>query len=409
MRRKEQKKMKRIIPFSPPDIDEKDISGVVEVLKSGWITTGPKTKEFEKQLSRYCQTQSAVALNSATAGLFLILKMFGITKGDEVITTPYTFVATSNVILNCSATPVFVDINNEDFNINYDKLEKSITEKTKAIISVDYGGWPVDYDRIRDIIARKKGLFRQSKGTLQESIDAPLFISDAAHSFGAKYKEKKVGSGADFTVFSFHAVKNLTTAEGGGVTFSDVGSLSFQDLYKKFMLFSLHGQNKDALEKYKNNGWRYDIELAGYKFNMTDILASLGLTQLARYDSDILPKRENIFKLYKKYLSKSNKIILPEFDNDRINGSKHLFPIRIRNYSETKRDELMKKLLDEGVSTNVHFIPIPMFSVYKSLGYDIKKYPESYSKYENLITLPMYSKLIEEEVEYICEKILKNI
>jgi len=400
-------RMKRVIPFSPPDIDERDVDGVVEVLKSGWITTGPKTKEFEKQLSRYCQTKSAVALSSATAGLFLILKMFGVKKGDEVITTPYTFVATSNVILNCDATPVFVDINREDFNLNYDKLEKSITEKTKAVISVDYGGWPVDYERIGDILASKKGLFRPSKGTLQEFIDAPLFISDAAHSFGASYKGKKVGSGADFTVFSFHAVKNLTTAEGGGVTFSDVGSLSFQDIYKKFMLYSLHGQNKDALEKYKNNSWRYDIELAGYKFNMTDILASLGLTQLARYDGEILPKREKIFSLYKKYLSKSDKIILPEFDNEIITGSKHLFPIRLRNYNETKRDELMKKLLEEGISSNVHFIPIPMFSLYKSLGYDIEKYPESYRKYENLISLPMYSKLIDEDVEYICSTILR--
>lgn len=401
--------MKKNIPFSPPDIDDNDINGVVEVLKSGWITTGPKTKEFEKQLSRYCGTSNAVCLNSATAGLFLILKMFGIAEGDEVITTPFTFVATSNVILNCGAKPVFADINREDFSINYDLLENKINEKTKAVISVDYGGFPVDYDRIRQMIQKKKGLFCPTKGTFQEQIDAPLFISDAAHSFGAFYKGRKVGKDADFTVFSFHAVKNLTTAEGGGVLFGEVGGLGSAEIYKNLMLLSLHGQNKDALEKYKNNSWRYDIKLAGYKFNMTDILASLGLTQLARYDSEILSKREVIFKKYKDILSKSDKIILPEFDDATSTGSKHLFPIRIRDYDEKKRDDLMSKLSAEGIGCNVHFIPIPMFSYYKSLGYDINDYPESFNKYKNLITLPIYSKLQIDDVDYICSKLLDYI
>ncbi|HOJ63371.1 MAG TPA: DegT/DnrJ/EryC1/StrS family aminotransferase [Spirochaetota bacterium] len=393
------------IPFSPPDLTENEIQSVIDVLKSGWITTGEKTKEFETLLASYCNTKKALCLSSATAGLFLCLKYFGIEKGDEVITTPFTYVATSNVILHCGAKPVFVDVKKDSFFIDIDAIQKKITSRTKAIITVDYGGWPVDYDRVREVISNNKK-FKPKKGTIQEKVNRILFVSDAAHSFGAIYNNQRVGAFADFTVFSFHAVKNLTTAEGGAIVFNDICGIKANEIYRDLSLLSLHGQNKSAFEKFATSKWRYDIEKIGYKFNMTDIQAAIGITQLNRY-SDMLNKRHNIFNNYIERLKNLDILSLPYLDQNDMIGSKHLFPVRIKGYTEEKRDQLIDSLKERGIATNVHFIPIPMFSAYKKLGYDIKNYPFSYLQYKNLITLPIFSTMKKEQIDYVCNNLKK--
>lgn len=381
------------IPFSPPDITEYEKKAVMDVLESGWITTGPKASEFEEKIAEYCCTDEAVTLSSNTAGLELILKAFNIKEGDEVITTPYTYAATANIILHRGIMPKFVDVKEESFLLDEQKLFHAITSKTKAIITVDFAGVPVDYDSIRAVLKAKN----------REDI---IFISDSAHSFGAKYKGKKVGGQADFHVFSFHAVKNLTTSEGGAVTFNNY--FGRNDLKKELKITSLHGQTKDAMSKMKAGAWKYDIIIDGFKCNMTDINAAIGLSQLSRYDS-MLKKREVIFHTYNKALCDKEWAILP-FEKDEIKEtSYHLYPLRIKGFSEEMRDELIQNLGNKGIATNVHYMPLPLFTLYKNLGYNIKDYPNAYKQYVNEISLPVYSTLTTEDAEYVVEELIKRV
>lgn len=398
----------KTIPFSPPDISQLEIDEVIDTLKSGWITTGPKTKKLENEIANYCQTEKAVCLNSATACLELSLRLLDIGEGDEVITTPYTYASTANVILHVGAKPVFVDIKKNEFNIDPDKISKAITNKTKAIIPVDLAGWPVDYNEIKNVLENKKHLFSPKSKTWQKSFDRPIIIADSAHAFGAKYKNKRLGSIADFTCFSFHAVKNLTTAEGGAVTFNSFTNLTTDEIYKKFMLFSLNGQSKDALSKAQAGSWQYTIEIPGFKYNMTDIMASLGLAQLKRYEKELIPKRKKIFEIYNNEFKNNSKLILPPFNSELKIGSFHVYPLRIANINETQRDAIIQKMADNGISVNVHFIPLVMHPAYTKLGYNINDFPNTYSMYQNEISLPVYSKLSKDDALYI-SKTLINI
>jgi len=383
------------IPFSPPDITDLEKKMVMDVLESGWITTGPKTSEFEEKMGEYLNVNNVVALSSATAGMELILKVFNISHGDEIITTPYTYTATSNIILHRGIKPKFVDINKDSFLIDLEKLSESITPKTKAIITVDFAGVPVDYDAVRKILKDKK----------REDI---IFMSDSAHAFGAKYKGKRVGSQADFHIFSFHAVKNLTTAEGGAITFNSNNFLYKQDLKKEFKITSLHGQSKDALSKMKAGAWKYDVITDGFKCNMTDINAAIGLAQLERYD-DILKKRKLIFNIYNEALKNKEWAIIPFDKNENNETSYHLYPLRINGFGESERDLVIQRLAETGIATNVHFTPLPMFTLYKNIGYSINDYPNAYNQYKNEISLPLYSKLDLNDAKYIVEEVIKCV
>lgn len=399
---------KRKILFSPPDISQIEIDEVVDTLKSGWITTGPKTKMFEAELSKYCDTPKTVCLNSATAAMELVLRLFDIGPGDEVITSAYTYTASASVILHCGATPVLVDVKPGEFNIDPQKIEKAITKNTKAIIPVDIGGMPVDFDEIFEVIERNKNKFNPKKGSYQEKLGRILLLSDAAHSLGAKYKGQMIGNIADFTSFSFHAVKNLTTAEGGAITWRENSKFDNEEIYKEIMLLALHGQNKDALAKMKPGAWEYDIIMPGYKCNMTDINAAIGLAQLRRYDNEILAKKEQIIKWYEENLGAIDGIELPKFETKDKKSSLHLYMIRLKDADSKKRNKVIQNLAEEGVSTNVHFQPLPLLSVYKNMGLDINQYPESYKMHENQISLPLHNFMSEEDVEYIT-LILKGI
>nr|WP_272509054.1 DegT/DnrJ/EryC1/StrS aminotransferase family protein [Clostridium ganghwense] len=381
------------IPFSPPDITEHEKKAVMDVLESGWITTGPRTVEFEEKISEYCCTNEAVTLSSNTAGLELILKAFNIKEGDEVITTPYTYTATANVILHRGIMPKFVDVKEESFFLDEQNLFDAITPKTKAIITVDFAGVPVDYDSIREVLKAKN----------REDI---IFISDSAHSFGAKYKGERVGGQADFHVFSFHAVKNLTTSEGGAVTFNNY--FGRDDLKKELKITSLHGQSKDALSKMKAGAWKYDIVTDGFKCNMTDINAAIGLSQLSRYDV-MLKNRKAIFDTYNKALCDKEWAILPFKSDENKETSYHLYPLRIKRFSEEMRDKLIQNLANKGIATNVHYMPLPMFTLYKNLGYNIKDYPNAYKQYVNEISLPIYSTLTLEDAEYVVKELVKSV
>lgn len=399
---------KRKILFSPPDISQVEIDEVVDTLKSGWITTGPKTKLFETKLSEYCGTPKTVCLNSATAAMELVLRLFDIGPGDEVITSAYTYTASASVILHCGATPVLVDVKAGEFNINPEKIEEAITERTKAIIPVDIGGMPVDFDEIFEVIERNKDKFNPKKGTYQEKLGRILLLSDAAHSLGAKYKGKMIGNIADFTSFSFHAVKNLTTAEGGAITWKENSNFDSEEIYKEIMLLALHGQNKDALAKLKPGAWEYDIIMPGYKCNMTDINAAIGLAQLRRYDSEILAKKEQIIRWYEESLRDLKNIELPKFEKEDRKSSLHLYMIRIKGADSNKRNEIIQKLAEEGVSTNVHFQPLPQLTAYKNIGLNIKDYSEAYKMHENQISLPLHNFVSKEDVKYI-GSILKEV
>ena len=383
------------IPFSPPDITEEEKKLVMEVLDSGWITTGPKTMEFEDKIAKYCGTSNAVALSSATAGLELILKVYNIAEGDEVITTPYTYTATASVIIHRGIKPTFVDVKEGSFLIDEQKIAMAITPKTKAIITVDFAGVPVDYDAIKAVLVEKN----------REDI---IFISDSAHSFGATYKGNKVGSQADFHVYSFHAVKNLITAEGGAITFNDNNFKGKEDLKRELKINSLHGQSKDALSKMKAGAWKYDIITDGFKCNMTDINAAIGLAQLARYEG-MLTKRRAIFDIYTKALGYKPWAIIPFTKDENGETSYHLYPLRLKGLSEMQRDELIQKLADISIATNVHFTPLPMFTLYKNLGYSIEDYPNAYNQYANEITLPVYSTLKLEDAEYVANEVIRCV
>lgn len=394
------------IKFSPPDITDAEINSVCETLKSGWITTGPKTKLFEKRIAEYCNTNRAVCLNSATACMEMTLRLLGIGEGDEVITTAYTYTASCSVICHVGATPVLVDTDENSFEMDYVALEKAITPKTKAIIPVDLAGIMCDYEKIFKIVNKKKSLFK-AKNDIQEKIGRVIVLADAAHAFGATRNGKKCGSVADFTSFSFHAVKNLTTSEGGAVTWRDIDGIDNDYIYKQFMLLSLHGQSKDALEKTQKGSWEYDIIYPAYKCNMTDIMASIGLAQLDRYDS-MLKKRRNIIEMYNEGFKNENVSFLNHYyDNSTSSG--HLYMVRLNGKDEKFRNRVIIKMEDYGINTNVHYKPLPMHTAYKNLGFDIKDFPNAFNMYKNEITLPLHTLLTDEEVKYIIESFKKCI
>ena len=402
-----------MIPFSPPRIDQKIIDAVVDTLKSGWITTGPKTKLFEKKLTAYCGNKSTICLNSATAGLELMLRWFGVKEGDEVILPAYTYSATANVVIHCGATPVFVDVK-DDFTMDVNLIEKAITPKTKVIMPVDFGGLPCDYARIHELVAdasiRK---FFLPSTVEQKMLGRILVLSDAAHSLGATSDGRKTGSLTDVSVFSFHAVKNLATAEGGAVALNLPAPFDNEKLYQALCIKSLHGQDKDALAKVNKGSWRYDIVEAGYKCNMTDILAAIGLVELERYDQDMLKKRRWICDKYSNAFAKFDWAIIPPGEirsaHSQVISSFHLYPLRIKNSSEGQRDMIIQKIVDKDVSVNVHFIPVPMMSYYKSLGYDIKNYPNAYRMYANEISLPVFYDLSEEQTEQVIRAVVSSV
>ena len=391
------------IPFSPPDISEEEIEEVISALKSGWITTGPKTKEFEKRITEYCGSDRTVCLSAATTALEMTLRVLGIGEGDEVIVPAYTYTASCSVIYHVGATPVMVDSQIDRQEMDYSKLGDAITEKTKAIIPVDLAGILCDYDKIYDIIESKKDLFKPNND-LQEAFNRIIVVADSAHGFGAVRDDKKSGSIADFTCFSFHAVKNLTTAEGGAVTWRDHDGIDSEKLYKEYQIYSLHGQTKDALEKTQKGSWEYDILIPAYKCNMTDIQAGIGLAQLSRYDS-MLKRRHEIVRRYDEGF-KDSKVITPVHFTENSASSAHLYLTRLNGLSLEERNEIIVKMEEAGISTNVHYKPLPLLTAYKNLGFDIADYPNAYHLFENELSLPIYSTLTDEEVDYIIENLL---
>lgn len=398
-----------MIPFSPPRIDDKIINEVIDTLNSGWITTGPKTKLFEKKLTEYTGCKTTLCLNSATAGLEIMLRWFGVGEGDEVIIPAYTYCATANVIIHCGATPVMVDINKDTFNIDVQKIKKAITKNTKVIIPVDMGGLPCDYDAINNLVndIEIKNLFIPSN-SIQEDLGRILVISDAAHSLGAKYKDKKTGNLTDVSVFSFHAVKNLTTAEGGAIALNLPKPFDNEEIYKYLCVFTLHGQTKDALTKTRGN-WKYDVIEAGYKMNMSDVLASIGLVELERYENDTLIKRKNIFDYYSIEFKDYPNIILPIYKNDILRSSYHVYLLRISDITEEQRDEIINEINKRNVAVNVHFQPLPLLTFYKKLGYRMSDYPQSYENYKGEISLPVFYDMNFEMMGIVVSSVKESI
>ncbi len=394
-----------MIPFAPPRIDQAIIDEVVAALKSGWITTGPRTKEFEKRLTAYCGNKSTLCLNSATAGLEIMLRWFGVGEGDEVILPAYTYSATANVVVHCGARPVLVDIGS-DFNMNVANIKAAVTSKTKVIMPVDFAGLPCDYDAVLNVVndPAVKSLFVAAT-PVQSQLGRVLILSDAAHSVGANYKNKKTGALTDVSVFSFHAVKNLTTAEGGAIALNLPEPFDNDEVYKFLCIYTLHGQNKDALAKMQKGNWKYDIIEAGYKCNMTDLCAAIGLVELARYDNDMLVKRKMICDTYFNYFKKFDWAELPVLKDASRETSYHLFPLRIKGITESMRDEIMKRIFDKDVSVNVHFIPLPMLSYYKNMGFNISDYPVAYDTFAREITLPVFYDLTDEQLKVVCNAV----
>ena len=394
------------IKFSPPDITQKEIDEVIDTLKSGWITTGPKTKLFEKKIAEFCGTSKAVCLNSATAALETTLRILEIGNGDEVIAPAYTYTASVSVIEHVGAKIILVDCDKNSYEMDYSKIEEKINKNTKAIIAVDLAGKIANYDKLYEIANKKKSEF-VPKNEIQQKMGRIAILADGAHSFGAEQNEKKSGNIADFTSFSFHAVKNLTTAEGGAVTWKNIKGIDNEDLYRRYMLLSLHGQSKDALAKTQKGSWEYDIEIPGYKCNMTDIMASIGLAQFERYP-DLLRRRKEIIEMYNNGLKDCNVEFLEHYtDNSKSSG--HLYLVRILGKDEEYRNNLIKKLADVGIPTNVHYKPLPLMTAYKNMGFDIKDFPNSYDMYKNEITLPLHTLLTNEQVEYIIKKFKEEI
>lgn len=398
------------IPFSPPRLDEKTVEAVKEVLLSGWITTGPKTKLFEKKIAEYCGVSSVIALNSATSGLEIMLRWFGVGEGDEVIIPAYTYSATGNVILHTGAKPVLVDINADDFNISIENMRKAITAKTKVIMPVDVGGWPVNYRGILNLL-KEDSIVKQFIPTTdnQKKLSRIMLLVDSAHSFGAYYNGKVIGSQADAHVFSFHAVKNLTTAEGGAVTLNFPKPFDNQEIYTYLNIITLHGQTKDALAKTQPGSWKYDIIEPGYKCNMMDIQAAIGLVELDRYNNETLPRRKEICKQYNTAFGSQQWAILPSFQNENSESSYHLYMLRIKNASEEQRDIIIQKIAEKQVSVNVHFIPLPMLTAYKSRGYKMENYPQTYNSYSCEISLPVYYNLTDENVKTVIDSVVDAV
>lgn len=392
--------MEKMIEFSPPDITEAEISEVVDTLQSGWITTGPKTKKFEREIAAYCNTKYAVCLNSATACLEMTLRILGIGKGDEVITTAYTYTASASVVCHVGAKLVLVDTRADSLEMDYEQLENAVNENTKVIIPVDIAGIPCDYDKIYNIIEKKRHLFKASND-IQQKFGRIIVCADAAHAFGAERNDKKCGAIADFTSFSFHAVKNLTTGEGGALTWREHDGVDSGLLYQQLMLLSLHGQSKDALSKTKLGSWEYDIIAPYYKCNMTDILASIGLAQLHRYDG-LLKKRKTLIECYNSALSDIPVEVLKHFTAE-YRSSGHLYIVQMTDRTRDQINEVMRRMAERGVATNVHYKPLPLLTAYKALGFQIEDFPNAYAHYEHEITLPLHSGMSEDDVEYVSD------
>ena len=388
------------IPFSPPDISEEEINEVIDTLKSGWITTGPKTKELERRLSEFTNTPKTVCLNSATAALELTLRVLGIGEGDEVIVPAMTYTASCSVIYHVGAKAVIVDIAEDSHEMDYDALADAITENTKAVIPVDLAGIPCDYDRIFEVVESKKHLFK-ANSECQEKLGRVAVVADGAHALGSTYKGKKVGSVADFTTFSFHAVKNFTTAEGGSVTWKQNENFDNEELYREYQIYSLHGQTKDALAKTKAGSWEYDIVIPGYKCNLTDIAASIGLVQLDRYPR-LLERRDNIISQYNKGFEGSRIKALSHSSED-YKSCGHLYITHVEGATFEQRGEIIVKMAERGISCNVHYKPLPLLTAYKNLGFDIENYPNAYNYYVKEITLPLHTRLTDEDAAVIIE------
>lgn len=386
------------IPFSPPDMSEAEINEVAEALRSGWITTGPKTKEFERLIALCCQTEQAVCLNSATACMELILRVLGVGQGDEVITPAYTYTATASVTCHVGAKVVMVDTAPDSFEMDYDKLADAITERTKVVLPVDLAGVVCDYDKIFAAVESKKHLFSPAND-IQKAYGRVIVLADAAHAFGAKWHGKMCGEIADFTSFSFHAVKNLTTAEGGALTWRNHDGVDNESLYKQFQLLSLHGQNKDAFAKTRLGAWEYDIVAPYYKCNMTDVMAGIGLAQLKRYP-EMLYRRRQIIERYNEGLRGCDVQVLDHFGDDH-SSSGHLYLVRLLGEDVEYRNVVIEQMAERGIACNVHYKPLPIMTAYKNLGFDIANYPNAYNQYHNEITLPLHTSLTDEDVEYV--------
>jgi len=398
-----------MIPFSPPRIDQRVIDEVTAALQSGWITTGPRTKHFEQNISEYCGCKTTVAVNSWTMGMQVLLKWWDIQEGDEVILPAYTYCASANVIIHSGATPIMVDINAADFNISIEAIKKAITPKTKAIIAVDIAGFPCDYDLINELV-KSPEIQSQflARNELQKMLNRILVISDAAHSFGASVNGVRSGSLTDISAFSFHAVKNLTTAEGGALCFNLPSEFDHAEIYKTFCTMILHGQNKDALAKTQKGNWRYDVEEPGFKCNMTDLQAAIGLVELERYQEN-LDRRKEIFELYDLGFSTSNWALTPLYRTENKISSFHLYQLRIKDITEQQRDAIMQEIFDRDVSVNVHFLPLPILTAYKKRGYKMADYPETWNKYHNEISLPVYFNLTNDQVETVIQSVIQSV
>jgi dTDP-4-amino-4,6-dideoxygalactose transaminase len=389
------------IPFSPPDITDAEIAQVTEALKSGWITTGPKTKELEREVATFCGTSRAVCLNSQTACAEMTLRLLGVGEGDEVVTSAYTYTASASVVCHVGAKLVLIDTQADSLEMDYDKLAEAITEKTKVIIPVDLGGVPCDYDRIFSIVKDKEKMFRPTN-EIQRAIGRIIVMADAAHAFGAAWHDKPVGSIADFSNFSFHAVKNFTTAEGGAVTWRDIPGVDNETIYHQYQLLSLHGQSKDALAKTQLGAWEYDIVGPWYKCNMTDVVAGIGLAQMKRY-SGLLSRRKEIITTYDAAFRPLGIETLNHYTSEH-QSSGHLYITRVPGITLEQRNEIIIKMAEEEIACNVHYKPLPMMTAYKNLGFDIADYPNAYQRFANEITLPLHTKLTDEEVNYIIKK-----
>ena len=394
------------VPFSPPRIDEKNIEAVVDVLRSGWITTGPKTKEFERRIADFCNVPDVLCVNSASAGLELVLHWFGVGAGDEVILPAYTYTATANVVLHCGATPVMVDVK-DDFDIDVSKIAAAVTPRTKVIMPVDIAGWPCDYNEINALVKdeRIRKMFTPTTEE-QKMLGRILVLADAAHSLGARYGNKPSGTLTDITVFSFHAVKNLTTAEGGAICLNLPTPFDTKEIYRQLCIKSLHGQTKDAFSKMKVGNWRYDVVEPGYKCNMTDVLAAIGLVEIDRYADDMLKKRKYIFDKYSEAFSKYDFFKVPEYESSQKTTSYHAYLLRVNGTGEAQRDEIMKNIFEQEVAVNVHFIPLPMLTCYKERGYKIEDYPMAYKNYSCEISLPVFYDLTDEQINFVIDSVV---
>ncbi len=398
------------IPFSPPRMDQKIVDEVVDTLKSGWITTGPKTKEFERELTAYCGNKATLAVNSNTIGLEVVLRWFGVQEGDEVIVPAYTYCATANVIVHCGAKPVMVDVRADDFDISVENVRKALTPRTKVVMPVDLGGMPCDYDAVFALVESEEARAMFSPRTEeQRELGRVLVLSDSAHSIGAEYKGRKAGSLADVSVFSFHAVKNLTTAEGGAIMLNLPEPFDNEEVYRYLCTFTLHGQNKDALAKTKKGAWRYDVLVSGFKGNMTDIQASIGLVELRRYEEDTLVYRKHIFNRYEEAFKKYEWAELPLYETAERRSSFHVYCLRVKGVTEEQRDDIIQRIFDRDVAVNVHFQPLPLLTAFKEKGYRMEDYPVAYDNYSREISLPVWYGLNDDMVDEVVRAVVDSV